>query len=110
MEVIWTDMATQQLGNIVEYVESEFGRSIAVKTLDKINSKIIRLSHFPESGIFDRTMSDDKYTMRHIILDPNVIYYLLTDNVMIIIAIAHIKQSPSTVRNMIKNSLEQYMK
>ena len=66
MEVIWTDMATQQLGNIVKYVESEFGRSIAVKTLDKINSKIIRLSHFPESGIFDRTMSDDKYTMRHI--------------------------------------------
>ena len=106
MEVIWTDMATQQLGNIVKYVESEFGRSIAVKTLDKINSKIIRLSHFPESGIFDRTMSDDKYTMRHIILDPNVIYYLLTDNVMIIITIAHIKQS----RNMIKNSLEQYMK
>lgn len=46
MEVIWTDMATQQLGNIVKYVESEFGRSIAVKTLDKINSKIIRLSHF----------------------------------------------------------------
>ena len=106
MEVIWTDMATQQLGNIVKYVESEFGRSIAVKTLDKINSKIIRLSH----GIFDRTMSDDKYTMRHIILDPNVIYYLLTDNVMIIITIAHIKQSPITVRNMIKNSLEQYMK
>ena len=52
MEVIWTDMATQQLGNIVKYVESEFGRSIAVKTLDKINSKIIRLSHFPESGIY----------------------------------------------------------
>lgn len=37
MEVIWTDMATQQLDNIVKYVESEFGRSIAVKTLDKIN-------------------------------------------------------------------------
>ena len=102
-------MATQQLADIAEYVADNFGRRTAIKTIDKITQKVNGLLRFPKSGSFDKKMSNDKYTMRHIILAPNVIYYIVSDNILVIIAIAHTKQSPQTVRNMIKKSLEHYL-
>lgn len=110
MEVTWTDMATQQLANIAEYVADNFGKNTAIKTIDKITKRIDGLLRFPESGTYDKKLSNNKYTMRHITLDPNVVYYLTSDNALIIIAIAHTKQSPNTVRKMIKQSLEQFNK
>lgn len=103
-------MATQQLADIVEYVGNHFGKSIAIKSLDKITKKVDGLLRFPESGNYDKKLSNDKYTMRHITLAPNVIYYLTNDNALVVIAIAHTKQSPKTVRNMIKRSLKQYLR
>ena len=67
MEVTWTNMATQQLADIAEYVADNFGRKTAIKTIDKITKKVDGLLRFPESGTFDKRMPNGKYTMRHII-------------------------------------------
>ena len=47
-------------------------------------------------------------TVRHLKLSPNVIYYLIDENRIVIAAMLHSKQSPETVRKTISEFLKQY--
>lgn len=110
MEVIWSDLALKQLDDILDYVEEHFGSHTARKTLEKINSKINRLMLFPESGIPDFNYSSllivDSVLVRHLAIEPNVVYYNVDGGVINIMLIAHSKQSTETVTAMIKRFLE----
>lgn len=53
MEVIWSDLALQQLDAVVDYVEENFGVLTARKTLRKILEKTDSLAVYSEHGIFD---------------------------------------------------------
>lgn len=46
--------------------------------------------------------------MRHITLRPNVVYYIVMNEKITIMAIAHEKQSPQTISSMIFRFLEHY--
>ena len=76
MEVIWSKNATKHLESILEYVEYEFGENTAAKTLSKISDKVKRLSSYPTSGIKDANYSTSLYTVRHVTIAPNIIYYI----------------------------------
>lgn len=43
MEIKWSDLALRQLDDILDYVEEHFGSQTAIKTLEKVNSKVNRL-------------------------------------------------------------------
>lgn len=110
MEIKWSDLALRQLDDLLDYVEEHFGSRTAIKTLEKINSKVNRLMIFPESGTPDFGYSalseSDSVLIRHLMIDPNVVYYNVDGDVINVMAIAHSRQSPKTVAKMIKRFLE----
>ena len=110
MELKWSELASQQLVDIVEYVGDEYGKNTALKTLDKILSNVDGLLKFPESGRLDRAYSSDLYTVRHVSCGPNVIYYLVDGEMLQVIAIAHSKLSSQKVVAMMERFLEHYEK
>ena len=61
-------------------------------------------------GIIDSDFSTlfNNITVRHLKLSPNVIYYLIDENRIVIAAMLHSKQSPETVRKTISEFLKQY--
>ncbi len=108
MEIIWSDLANQNLDSILDYVEENFGITTANKTLRKIDEKVSGLINFPESGVLDRKYSTEEYTVHHFTLAPNVVYYMLYPDAIVIGVIVHTKQSPKTVDKILKKFLEHY--
>lgn len=109
MEIIWTDLAIQQLDEIAEYVQDNFGESISRKMVRKISEQVNRLKQQPSIGKPDfEYFSNNNYSdiqIRHLQIFPNLVYYLEQPERIDIICIMHCKQSPSIVANMIKDFL-----
>ena len=51
---------------------------------------------------------DNDFVVRHIQVFPNLVYYVLIDGIIIVVALVHYKQSVKTVARFVKSSLEQY--
>lgn len=111
MEVVWSDMALSQLKDILIKVQEDYGQRTAQKTYDKIDSKVNSLLRFPEIGTLDYNYSSlsakGKVLVRHLLVVPNVVYYNVDGEIINVMLIAHTKQSPRTVRNMMKRYFEQ---
>ena len=76
MNITWSTLAKQQLKDIGQYVADNFGERTANKSLERIVKKVNGLYVFPESGSFDKKYSTDSYTVRHLTIHPNVVYYI----------------------------------
>ena len=108
MEVIWSDMSLQHMKGIAQYVADNFGQKTAVDSLLRIQKKANGLVKFPEQGVLERKYSTNEYTVHHINVDPNVIYYMVYPDAIVIGVIVHQKQSPKTVDAILKRFLEHY--
>ena len=112
MEVIWSDLALQQLDAVVDYVEENFGVMTARKSLRKILEKTDELAVYAGHGIYDAKytslVADEQMVIRHLFIAPNRIYYLVDTDKVVIMGIVHVRQSPRTVTSMIKRFLEHY--
>ena len=82
----------------------------AQKTRQKIQEQSKSFSKTSYIGIIDSDFSTlfNNITVRHLKLSPNVIYYLIDENRIVIAAMLHSKQSPETVRKTISEFLKQY--
>ncbi len=110
MEVIWSDFAKQNLNSILDYVEDNFGVTVAMKTLQRIRTQVDCLHVFPEIGVRDRKYSVSEYSIRHIAVGPNVLYYMVYPDTVVIGTIVHVRQSPETIDGILVRFLEQYKK
>ena len=108
MEIEWSLVAAKQLEAVLDFVESEYGTMTSMKTLRKIEKRIDGLKPFPESGIYDSDLSDDEFVVRHLQIFPNIAYYVLVDEKIIVVALVHSKQSVKTIARLVKMALEQY--
>ncbi len=108
MEVIWSQTALRHLTDIAEYVADNFGQRVAIRSIEKIQKKANALAKFPESGVLDRKYSTKEYSVHHFTIAPNVVYYMLYPDAVVIGVIVHTKQSPKTVDKILKNFLEHY--
>ena len=93
MEIGGAKLAYEHFLEILIYVENNFGMLTAQKTRQKIQDKVTLFNNI---------------TVRHLKLSPNVIYYLIDENRIVIAAMLHSKQSPETVRKTISEFLKQY--
>ena len=82
----------------------------AQKTRQKDTRQSKSLAKHPYIGIIDSDFSIlfNNITVRHLKLSPNVIYYLIDENRIVIAAMLHSKQSPETVLQTISEFLKQY--
>lgn len=103
-------MALRQLDAILDKLQEDYGERTAIKTYDKIDKKVMSLIRFPESGTpdyeYSSLMTQNQVMIRHLLVYPNVIYYHVDCDVINIMLIAHTKQSPRTVINMIRRYYE----
>ena len=88
MEVTWSDLALQQLDEVVDYVEDNFGIITAQNTLDRILDGADQLTKYADHGIYDAKFTSlvakQKMVIRHLLIAPNRIYYLIDDNKVVI--------------------------
>ncbi len=108
MEVIWSDLAMRNLQNIAEYVSDKFGDMVSEQSISEIVKKVEGLTRFPESGVLDAAYSSSSFSVHHITLNPNVVYYLLEKDAIVVMAIIHVKRSPRYVNKLLKTFLEHY--
>lgn len=109
MEIVWSDLALRDLNDIALYVSDRFGDSISKKSISKIIKKVEELSKFPESGILDKSYSTPSFSVHHVTLVPNVIYYLLEDDAIVVMTILHVKRSPRYVNKALKSFIEHFI-
>lgn len=108
VEIYWSTLAKRQLKDVGQYVAENFGERIAIKTLDRISQKVDRLYLFPESGSYDKKYSTKFYTVRHLTLHPNLVYYIQEECRITIMAVVHESQSPKTISEMIHRFIEHH--
>lgn len=72
------------------------------------------LAQYSTHGIFDARytscVSGQNMVIRHLLLAPNRVYYLIDGEQVVIMGIVHVKRSPQAVTSMIKRFLEEYDK
>lgn len=110
IKITWSTLAKQQLKDIGQYVADNFGERTANKSLERIVKKVIACMYFQKVVLFDKKYSTDSYTVRHLTIHPNVVYYIQFANQITIMAVAHEKQSPQTVSSMITRFIEHHTK
>lgn len=112
MEVVWSDLALTQLDEVIDYVEEHFGLLTSQNVLHNILTKTEELSLYPTHGIYDARytswVSEREMSIRHLLLSPNRVYYLIDGEQVVIMGIVHVKRSPQAVTSMIKRFLEEY--
>lgn len=101
MEVRWLTFARKQLGVVIQYVNDQFGSNTAKHSLQSIMKSVNGLMKFPDSGVWDKKFSTENATIRHLNVGPNVVYYLVDLDEVVIIAVMHCRQSPNTVNRTI---------
>lgn len=106
MEVRWLPFAKDQLKVVVQYVLDEFGENTARKSLQKILNKVGGLSAFPDIGVLDRKFSANGIKVRHLNIGPNIVFYIVDMNDVIVIAVMHNRQSPETINRTIRHVLD----
>ena len=104
MVIEWSLFASKQLNAVLDYVENEYGAFTAKKVMDKIDASVSNLLKNQTRGVLD----DSQFHVRHLQVFPNLIYYVVKDDVIIIAAVMHYRQSPKTVYKAIMRSLERY--
>ena len=74
--IIRTEKADNQLRDILFYIADDSGDvQIALKYLDKLESSIMRLADFPDSGSIPRYSILRKQGFRVLIVEKNLIFY-----------------------------------
>lgn len=101
IRIEWSTLAKRQLKDIGQYVADNFGERTAVKSLERIVKKVEVLYRFPESGSYDKKYSTQRYTVRHLSLHPNLVYYVHEGDLITIMAVVHERQSPKSISDMI---------
>ena len=109
MEVRWLPFAQEQLEVVVRYVVDNFGEMTAKNSLQSILDKVDALRDCPERSVWDKKFSTPLVKVRHLNIGPTVLYYLLDQEEVVVIAVMHCKQSPATVNRTIRYVLDNYM-
>lgn len=110
MEIVWSSLAVEHLIYVLNYVEEQFGVLTAQKTHQKIISKVNQLIKFPQIGIpdFNFFSAVGELEVRYLILSPNIVYYLIDGNEVVVVAVLHSRQSLETIHKIITNFLKDY--
>lgn len=113
MDIVWSDLGAGLLKAVLEYVKDNFGENAARQTLNKISEKVELLRCFPGIGVKDFDLTDSTefgacIEVRHLVLPPNIVYYLIDGDEIVIIAVLHAHQSRETIRDIVTDVLDKY--
>ena len=85
-----------------------------IRKLSLLSKLKDELAQYSTHGIYDARytswVSGQDMVIRHLLLAPNRVYYLIDGEQVVIMGIVHVKRSPQAVTSMIKRFLEEYDK
>ena len=72
---------------------------------------ISELKYFPGIGVKDFELAESLgfgtgVEVRHLVLQPNIVYYMIDGDDIVIIAVVHAHQSQETIKNIVTGFLE----
>ena len=108
MVVRWLTFSQDQLKDVVQYVIENFGEMTARKSLRKIMDDTDSLGKYPTKGIYDKKFSKKSIEVRHLNIGPNMVYYLIDENEVVILAVMHYRQSVNTINRAIRYAIGKY--
>ena len=90
-QVIWTVNASADFENVISYLLRRWGNKTAVDFIETTDSRVNRISIFPEIGI----VSVKDPSIRSIVITKhNKLYYRITGNSIEILSIFDTRQNP----------------
>lgn len=111
MEIVWSRLGERLFKSVLEYVEDNFGENVARQTFHRITEKVEQLKYFPGIGVKDFELAESLgfgtgVEVRHLVLHPNIVYYMVDEDDIVIIAVVHAHQSQETIKNIVADFLE----
>ena len=92
--VIRTDVADEQIRNIILYIAERFGDEVALKKLDELEKSILALAKNPNMGMEPRYLVLKRQGYKVLILEKNMVFYKVNEckKEVIIYAVADQRQ------------------
>jgi len=90
-EILWTDLALEELSESVEYLEKKFSQ----KEIDKLGDEIERISSIISQNPNIFPHSDQLQTRKAVILKFNTLYYRIKNDKIEILSFFSNRQSPN---------------
>ncbi|MBS1548524.1 MAG: type II toxin-antitoxin system RelE/ParE family toxin [Bacteroidetes bacterium] len=89
-EILWTDLALEELSETVEYIERKFTQ----KEIDRLGNEIERISSIISRNPTIFPFSDKLQTRKVVILKLNTLYYRIMNETVEIISFFSNRQNP----------------
>ena len=93
-EILWTDLALEELSETVEYLEREFSQ----KEIDILGDEIERISSITSQNPNIFPNSDRLQTRKAVILKFNTLYYRIMNDKIEIVSFFLNRQSPDKMK------------
>lgn len=104
MEIVWLSSADKAFLELLKHVEEAFGTLVAEQVSERIYSHIDLLALFPYIGVRDsRFLSIE---IRYLVNTPNIIYYTVFRDKVILLSILNSRQSPDRIYQILAKILE----
>ncbi len=104
MEIVWLPSADEAFFKLLKDVECLFGALVAEQVSERIYSHIDLLTSFPDIGVRDFFFPNA--VVRYLVNSPNVIYYTIVLDKVVIVSIFNSRQSPENIHSVIANILK----
>ena len=104
MEIVWLPSADEAFFKLLKDVEGLFGTLVAEQVSERIYSHIDLLGSVPGIGVRDFFFSNA--VVRYLVNTPNIIYYTIVFDKVVIVAILNSRQSPENIHRVIANILK----
>jgi len=89
-EILWTDLALEELSETVRYLEREFSQ----KEIDNLGDEVERISSIISQNLNIFPHSDRLQTRKAIVLKFNTLYYRIMNDKIEILSFFSNRQSP----------------
>jgi len=96
-KVIWTDVAENDLLNIIEYIAEE-NLTNAKNIFSKIKGKVIDLNHLPERGkVVPELLDQGVHLYREMIINPWRIIYRISKKKVYVLSVIDSRQNADDI-------------
>lgn len=99
MEIIWSELASEELKAIYEYHNEVAGEVVARKIIDNIFTATRQLNNHPESGQIEETLSQLKQGHRYLVKSNYKIVYRKIKQGVLITDVFDTRQDPDKINN-----------
>ena len=86
MEIVWSELGAGLFRALLEYVEDNYVENVARQTFHRITEKTEQLKYFLGIGVKDFDLEPTEFgssiEVCHLILHPNIVYYLIDEDEM----------------------------